>query len=156
MAAINERPIIFPYSNPTSKSECTAEEAYRWSQGRAVFASGSPFPPVEINGQRFVPGQGNNVYIFPAMGMAVFATEAKRVTNEMFIVAARALAEQVTEENLSMGLIYPPQSHILDASLHVAERVAACIFDRDLARVPRPDDVGALIRTRAYRPAYAE
>ena len=94
MARINDRPIIFPYSNPTSRSECTAEEAYRWSGGRAVFASGSPFPPVEINDRRFVPGQGNNVYIFPAMAMAVFATEATRVTEEMFIVAARAIAEQ--------------------------------------------------------------
>jgi malate dehydrogenase (oxaloacetate-decarboxylating)(NADP+) len=156
MARINQRPIIFPYSNPTSRSECSAEEAYRWSDGRAVFASGSPFPPVEIAGRHFVPGQGNNVYIFPAMGMAVFATEAKRVTEEMFIVAARAVAEQVTEENLSTGLIYPPQSHILDASLHVAERIAAYIFDQGLARVPRPDDVGALIHARAYRPVYSE
>jgi malate dehydrogenase (oxaloacetate-decarboxylating)(NADP+) len=156
MARINQRPIIFPYSNPTSRSECSAEEAYRWSDGRAVFASGSPFPPVEIAGRHFVPGQGNNVYIFPAMGMAVFATEAKRVTEEMFIVAARAVAEQVTEENLSTGLIYPPQSHILNASLHVAERIAAYIFDQGLARVPRPDDVGALIRARAYQPVYSE
>ncbi len=156
MARINEHPIIFPYSNPTSRSECTAEEAYRWSDGRAVFASGSPFPPVEIAGRRFVPGQGNNVYIFPAMGMAVFATEASRVTEELFIVAARALAKQVTDENLSMGLIYPPQSRILDASLRVAERIAACIFDQGLARVPRTDDVGALIRARAYRPVYPE
>jgi len=156
MAEINERPIIFPYSNPTSRSECTAEEAYRWSGGRAVFASGSPFPPVEIGGKHFVPGQGNNVYIFPAMGMAVFATEATRVTEEMFIVAAEAVAEQVTEGNLASGLIYPPQSHILDASLHVAERIATFIFDRGLAAVPRPDDVGALIRARAYHPAYRE
>ena len=156
MAKINEHPIIFPYSNPTSRSECTAEEAYRWSDGRAVFASGSPFPPVEINGRHFVPGQGNNVYIFPAMGMAIFATEATRVTEHMFIVAAQAVAEQVSEENLSMGLIYPPQSHILNASLHVAERIATYIFDQGLAGVPRPGDVGALVRARAYRPIYAE
>jgi malate dehydrogenase (oxaloacetate-decarboxylating)(NADP+) len=156
MADINERPIIFPYSNPTSRSECTADEAYRWSDGRAIFASGSPFPPVEIAGRRFVPGQGNNVYIFPAMGMAVFATEATRVTEEMFIVAAQAVAEQVTEENLSIGLIYPPQSRILEASLHVAERIAVSIFKQGLAGVPRPDDIGALIRTRVYRPLYPE
>ncbi len=156
MAAINERPIVFPYSNPTSRSECTAEEAYGWSDGRAIFASGSPFPPVEMAGRRFVPGQGNNVYIFPAMGMAVYATEATRVTDEMLIVAARAVAEQVTDSDLASGLIYPPQSHILDASLKVAGQVAACIFDRGLARVPRPTDVGALIKERTYRPIYSD
>jgi malate dehydrogenase (oxaloacetate-decarboxylating)(NADP+) len=155
MAAINERPIIFPYSNPTSRSECTADEAYRWSNGRAIFASGSPFPPVEIAGQTFVPGQGNNVYIFPAMGMAVFATEATRVTEEMFIVAARAVAEQVSDQSLASGLIYPPQSRIFEASLHVATRVAEYIFDKGLARMSRPQDIAAHIRAVAYRPIYS-
>jgi malate dehydrogenase (oxaloacetate-decarboxylating)(NADP+) len=156
MAEINARPIIFPYSNPTSRSECTAEEAYRWTQGRAIFASGSPFPPVEIGGKTFVPGQGNNVYIFPAMGMAVFATEATRVTEAMFIVAAKAVAEQVTQESLATGLIYPPQSRIFEASLHVATQVAEYIFAQGLARAQRPDDVAAYIRARVYRPVYAE
>jgi malate dehydrogenase (oxaloacetate-decarboxylating)(NADP+) len=154
MASINQRPIIFPYSNPTSRSECTAEEAYHWSDGRAIFASGSPFPPVNIGTRQFLPGQGNNVYIFPAMGMAVLATEASHVTDEMFILAARAVAEQVTDEHLASGLIYPPQGEILRASLHVAERIATGIFDQGLARVPRPADIGALIRARAYRPVY--
>jgi malate dehydrogenase (oxaloacetate-decarboxylating)(NADP+) len=154
MAELNERPIIFPYSNPTSRSECTAAEAYNWSRGKAIFASGSPFPPVEIAGRTFVPGQGNNVYIFPAMGMAVFATEATRVTEEMFIVAAKAVAEQVTEENLNKGLIYPPQSQIFEASLHVATRVAEYIFDTKIAGVPRPKNIEALIRSCAYRAEY--
>jgi len=156
MAALNQRPIIFPYSNPTSRSECSAEEAYRWSDGRAIFASGSPFPPVDIGGRRFVPNQGNNVYIFPAMAMALFATEAKRVTDDMFLTAAQAIAEQVSGESLAAGLIYPPRERILNASLHVAERVATCIFDHGLARMPRPDDVGSLVRARAYRPIYPE
>lgn len=154
MARINARPIIFPYSNPTSRSECTAEEAYGWSEGRAVFASGSPFPPVEVNGQRLVPGQGNNVYIFPAIGMAVLATEAKRVTERMFIIAAQAVAEQVTAADLERGLIYPPTSNIFDASLNTAARVAEYIFDQGLASIPRPADIAAHVRGMAYKPVY--
>lgn len=154
MSTINERPIIFPYSNPTSRSECTAEEAYKWSNGKAIFASGSPFDPVQFGGQTFVPGQGNNVYIFPAMGLAVLATSAKRVTQEMFICAAQAVAEQVPQQLLDTGLIYPPQSQIFNASLHVAIRVATWVFDNNMAGVPRPTDIEAHVRACCYKPEY--
>ncbi len=154
MSRINQRPLIFPYSNPTSRSECTAEEAYKWSRGRAIFASGSPFQPVQFEGQTFVPGQGNNVYIFPALGMAIYATAARRVTDEMFLCAAAAVAEQVTPANLALGLIYPPQSNMLETSIHVATRVAELIFESNLAGIARPDDVNALIRSKVYQPEY--
>ena len=154
MSRLNARPIIFPYSNPTSRSECTAEEAYRWSNGQAIFASGSPFEPVAINGRKFVPGQGNNVYNFPAMGMAVLATEATRVTQAMFIVAAKAVAEQVTQASLDVGLIYPPQSQILDASLRTAAKIAEYVFDQNLARASRPADIESHIRALAFKPTY--
>jgi malate dehydrogenase (oxaloacetate-decarboxylating)(NADP+) len=156
MAEINQRPIVFPYSNPTSRSECTAEEAYQWSDGRAIFASGSPFPPVSYGGRTFVPGQGNNVYIFPAMGMAVFATQARRVTDPMFIIAAEAVATEVPQESLDTGLIYPQQSRILEASLNVAARIAAYIFDADLARVEQPKDIRAFIASVAYKASYRD
>ena len=156
MSVANDRPIIFPYSNPTSRSECTAEEAYRWSKGKAVFASGSPFPPVHLDGKTFVPGQGNNVYIFPAMGMAVYATKAKRVTEAMFIVAAKAVAEQVGDDSLASGLIYPPQSRIRAASLHVAVKIAEYVFAQGLARVDRPDNIEEHIRALAYRAEYRD
>ena len=154
MSRINDRPVIFPYSNPTSKSECTAQEAIEWSKGRAIFASGSPFAPLHWKDRLFVPGQGNNVYIYPAVGLAVFATEARRVTDEMFLKAAESLAAQVTEQDLAVNLIYPPMANIREASIEVAVRVAELVFDRGLAGVPRPADVGAFVRGKVYDPAY--
>ena len=146
MARINRRPIIFALSNPTSRSECTAEEAYQWSAGRAVFASGSPFQPVQYGDRRLVPGQCNNLYIFPAMGLAIYATRAKRATDEMFLAAARALAERVTPADLASGLVYPPQSAIFETEMHVAGRIAEVIFARGLARVKEPHDLSAFLQ----------
>jgi malate dehydrogenase (oxaloacetate-decarboxylating)(NADP+) len=101
-----------------------------------------------------VPGQGNNVYVFPALGLAIYTTEAKRVTDEMFLCAATSVAEQVTQANLDMGLIYPPQSDILNTSIHVATKLAELIFDRNLAGVPRPVSARDFIRSKLYQPAY--
>jgi len=154
MARINRRQIIFALSNPTSRSECTAEEAYQWSDGRGVFASGSPFQPVQYGSRRLVPGQCNNLYIFPAMGLAIYASRAKRATDEMFLTAAHALAERVTPADLETGLVYPPQSAIFETEMHVARRIAEVIFARGLARVKEPKDLGAFLRSLVYRPEY--
>lgn len=154
MSLINERPIIFPYSNPTSRSECTAEQAYTWSKGKAIFASGSPFAPVTYNGKTFTPGQGNNVFIFPALGLAIYATEAKRVTDEMLITAAEGVAEQVTQNDFNNGLIYPSVNNILAVSVNVAVKVATYIFDCNLAGVERPDDIGSFVLSKMWKIGY--
>ena len=154
MATLNPRPILFPYSNPTSKSECTAKDAIEHSQGRAIFAAGSPFPPLHYQGKLFVPGQGNNVYIYPAVGLAVYATEAKRVTDDMFLRAAESLAAQVTEEDLQVGLIYPPVAEIHPTLIKEAVDVATLIFDQGLAGVARPNDIDAFVRGKIYNPTY--
>ncbi len=154
MSTVNEHPVIFPYSNPTSHSECTAEQAYQWSKGKAVFASGSPFGPVMYNGKKYTPGQGNNVFIFPALGLAIYATKAKRVTDEMFIVAAEAVAEQVTEEDFSNGLIYPPVKNILEISVNAAVKIAGEIFNEGLAGERRPKDMYKFITGKMYHPVY--
>ena len=120
MAAINERPIVLPLSNPTSKSECTAEEAVRWSDGRAIIATGSPFEPVAYRGRTYRVGQGNNALVFPGVGLGLWVGHVRRVTDAMFLDTARALAGQVTEADLASGAIYPPLSRIRDCSHAVA------------------------------------
>merc|ERR1711879_574020 len=116
--------IIFALSNPTSKAECSAKQAYEWTNGRAVFASGSPFEPVTLNGKVYTPGQGNNAYIFPGVGLGVVASKAKSVTEEMFLVAAESLAKEVSQQEKDMGCIYPALDRIRDVSYHVAVAVA--------------------------------
>ena len=154
MSRINERPVVLALSNPTEHAECTSEQAYTWSKGKAIYAAGVQFPPFRFNGQTFLPGQANNFYIFPAIGMAVFATQASRVTDEMFIEAARAVADQVPADLLSQGSLYPPQSNILETEIQTAARIAKLVFDSGLARVKRPSDMVAFIREQVYRPEY--
>lgn len=154
MAKQNARPIIFALSNPTSKSECTADEAYRWSDGRAIFACGSPFDPVAIHNQWLVPRQGNNSYIFPGVGLGVIASGAKRVTDEMFMAAARALAGQVTQSDLKQGSLYPPLKDIRDVSAHIAAAVAEVAYRRGLASGVEPADLLASVKARMYEPRY--
>jgi len=154
MARINERPVILALSNPTEHAECTPEQAYTWSKGKAIYAAGVQFAPVHYNGQTFLPGQANNFYIFPAVGMAIFATQAKRVTDEMFIEAGQAVADQVPPDLLKQGLLYPLQSNILETEIQTAARVAKLVFDAGLAQVPRPTDMIAFIRKHVYKPVY--
>jgi malate dehydrogenase (oxaloacetate-decarboxylating)(NADP+) len=156
MGKLNDRPIIFALSNPTSKAECTAEEAYTWTEGRAVYASGSPFPPFTYKGKSYVPGQGNNAYIFPGVGLGVIACEARRVTDAMFFHAAKALAKTVTSDDLSFGLIYPPLTRIREVSAVIAAATAEIAYDRGLARKPRPENVLSYIRSQMYDPTYVK
>ncbi|MBV8398382.1 MAG: oxaloacetate-decarboxylating malate dehydrogenase, partial [Acetobacteraceae bacterium] len=154
MSEINERPVVLALSNPTEHAECTPAQAYSWSKGTAIYAAGVQFPPVHLDGHTFMPGQANNFYVFPAIGMAIYATQAKRVTDDMFIEAAHAVADQVPNSLLDQGLLYPLQSNILETEIKTAARVAALVFDHGLARVDRPADIEAFIRSHVYTPDY--
>ncbi|KAG6575510.1 NADP-dependent malic enzyme 4, chloroplastic, partial [Cucurbita argyrosperma subsp. sororia] len=155
MAAINKKPIILALSNPTSQSECTAEEAYTWTEGRAIFASGSPFDSVEYNGNVFVPGQANNAYIFPGFGLGLIMSGTIRVRDDMLLAASEALAAQVTQENLDKGLIFPPFTNIRKISANIAAKVAAKAYELGLAcRLPQPKDLVKYAESCMYTPSY--
>jgi len=154
MAKHNSRPIVFALSNPTSKSECTAQEAYRWTAGRALFASGSPFDPVEYEGQRFVPRQGNNSYIFPGVGLGAIASKTRHVTDAMFLAAAEALAATVSEADLAQGSLYPPLVAVREVSARIGAAVANVAYAQDLATAPEQKDLLEYVRSRMYDPRY--
>lgn len=154
MAAVNQRPVIIALSNPTSHAECTATEAYHWSDGRAVFASGSPFDAVHFAGQLFRPAQGNNAYIFPGVGLGVTACAAKRVTQSMFLAAAQVLADAVTEQEIAEGSIYPSLTRIRDVSKLIAVAVCQVAQAEKLNAQDLPDDLGNYVQVRMYDPDY--
>ena len=154
MADLQERPIVFALSNPTAKAECSAQQAYEWSEGRAVFASGSPFDPVQLGNQTFVPGQGNNAYIFPGVGLGAVASHSSRVTDGMFLVAARVLAELVSEEDLALGRVYPSLSQIREVSARIAAEVATIAYREGFARRDPPEDILEDIREEMFQPLY--
>jgi malate dehydrogenase (oxaloacetate-decarboxylating)(NADP+) len=154
MARLNDRPIVFALSNPTANSECTAEDAYSWTQGRGIFAGGSPFAPVTVYGKTWVPAQGNNVHIFPGVGLGVIASGATRVTDEMFLVAARTLAHQVTRDELAQGRIYPALPRIREVSLSIATAVAETAQRHGIATRSRPDNLSGHIRSLMFEPEY--
>ena len=154
MSHLNERPIIFALSNPTEKAECTAEQAYAWSKGKALYAAGVQFLDVTLNGEIFHPGQANNFYVYPAVALATYVARPRLITDQCFIVAAQATADQVDAALRAKGMLFPSQANILETEVTTATRVAEFMFDQGLAQVERPRDVRAWIEGQLYKPEY--
>ncbi len=154
MSRRSERPIIFALSNPTDRAECTPEQAYTWARGKALYAAGVQFPEVTLDGKTYRPGQANNFYIFPAIGLATYVARPRRITDECFIVAAQASADQVGPSLRAKGMLFPSQAEILEMETTTAIRVAEFMFDKGLAQVERPRDTRAWIEGQLYRAQY--
>ena len=154
MSRLNDRPIIFALSNPTDKAECSAEQAYTWSNGKALYAAGVQFPDVTVNGKTFHPGQANNFYIFPAIGLATYVARPRRLTDACFIAAAEASADQIGPDLRARGMLFPGQADILETEVTTATRVAEFMFDTGLAQAERPRDIRAWIEGQLYKPQY--
>jgi malate dehydrogenase (oxaloacetate-decarboxylating)(NADP+) len=154
MAELHDQPIVFALSNPTSKAECTAEEAYRLTKGKAIFASGSPFAPVQVREGLKVPGQGNNAYIFPGLGLGALLGKVTRITDPMLIAAAKALAEAVSPLRIGQGCLYPPLKEIREVSSRIAVEVAKVAEQSGLVREPLPADFESRVKAAMYDPRY--
>ena len=152
MCEVNARPMIFALSNPTSKAECTAKQAYTWSEGKCLFACGSPFAPVAVGNKTFVPRQGNNSYVFPGIGFGCIFVRAKTIPNQIFLTAAKTLANLVSESDLANGSLYPPLSQVRELSAHIAVAVADYCFKNGLAQVERPADLDKAVREAMWQP----
>jgi malic enzyme len=137
-----ETPTILPLSNPTSSSEATPAQCFAWSGGRALVATGSPFDPVTVDGQRVEVAQANNVYVFPGVGLGAIVGEAPIVTDQMFLTAARTLAASVSDERLRAGFLFPPIGELRSVAQAIAVAVAGPGFEREIDEAMwRPDYV---------------
>ena len=154
MSAINEQPVIFALSNPTSKAECTAEQAYQWSNGKVIFSSGSPFDKVVFKGKEYHPGQGNNAYVFPGIGLGAIVSNAKTIPDELFLVASRTLAGLVSEQNLQKGALYPRLTEIRNISLNIATAVAERVFELGISHNAKPENLKQFVEDYMYDPKF--